>query len=51
MRIALPVWSDRVYTTFDFAGGITLVELNNNRVVSRNNITFENDNPLRRPAN
>ncbi len=41
--IAIPVWNDRVSTTFDFARKLLLVEADGGRDVSRKEVRFDNE--------
>lgn len=41
MNIAIPIWNDRVSTVFDFAVRILLVEIKNDKEISRSQILLE----------
>jgi len=47
--LAIPVWDDRVATTFDFARGLLVVEADGEREVSRREVRLDEE-PIERKA-
>ena len=48
MKIAIAIWNDCVSSTFDFSDHILLVDIENEKEVSRSRILLESKSPLQR---
>jgi predicted Fe-Mo cluster-binding NifX family protein len=48
MKVAIPIWDNRVSPVFDTSGQILIVEIVNNAETDRQTITFPSPNPAHR---
>lgn len=46
MKVAIPIWEDRVSSVLDFSQRLIVVELNESGEVSRSQITFSDQSPF-----
>jgi len=50
MKIAIPIWNDYVSSVFDFAHGLLLVDIENGREISREEVSIDVKRPPDRVA-